>query len=166
MAKETMDETSEPTRERSAIGHINRWLGTLDDVILVIVALGILGSAVLLLYEGIFDFFYYAANDPEHTISHIISDLMYVIIVMELFRQVMRQLTRREFSLNPFFFIGVIASIKELLIIQMKVTLGEAEWTRGIWQMGVHSITVLLIVVSYYFYSRAGAKAMEKHAQR
>ncbi|MBI5559990.1 MAG: phosphate-starvation-inducible PsiE family protein [Deltaproteobacteria bacterium] len=156
------NDTGEPSKERLIIGCINRWLGFLDDIILVIVALGIAGSAVLLLYEGMFDFFFYAPNDPEHTISHIISDLMFVLIIMELFRQVMRQLTRHEFSLNPFFFIGVIASIRGLLITQMKLTLGEADWNKGVWQLGVHAGIVLLIVVSYYFYSRAGGESPKK----
>ncbi|MBI5810521.1 MAG: phosphate-starvation-inducible PsiE family protein, partial [Deltaproteobacteria bacterium] len=102
----------------------NRVLGFVDDIILILAAVGILGVAGMLMFEAVTDFIFYT----QHSISHIISDLMFVLIVTELFRQVMRQLNRHTFSLNPFIFIGVVASIRGLLLTQMKLGLGEADW--------------------------------------
>ncbi|MBI5237701.1 MAG: hypothetical protein HY887_04690 [Deltaproteobacteria bacterium] len=90
----------------------NRALGLVDDIILILAAVGILGVAGMLMFEAVTDFIFYS----QHSISHIISDLMFVLIVTELFRQVMRQLNRHTFSLNPFIFIGVVASIRGLLL--------------------------------------------------
>lgn len=144
----------EETRRSVVIPYVNRFLTIIDDVILIWVALGIIGVAALLMLEAVTDFVYYT----EHSISHIISDLMFVLIIMELFRQVMRQINRHSFSLNPFIFIGVIASIRGLLLTQMKVGMGEAEWESGLLQLGVHAVIVLILVASLYVYSRVRSK--------
>ncbi|HBR16535.1 MAG: hypothetical protein A3G39_06605 [Deltaproteobacteria bacterium RIFCSPLOWO2_12_FULL_43_16] len=144
----------ESAKESYFISRINHWLVYLDDIILIMVAIGIIGVAILLAVEAVTDFIYYT----KHSISHIISDLMFVLIIMELFRQVLRQLTRHVFSLNPFFFIGVIASIRGILLVQMKLAMGEAEWQGGVLQLGIHAIIVLILVISYYFYSKVEEK--------
>ncbi|MBI5343987.1 MAG: phosphate-starvation-inducible PsiE family protein [Deltaproteobacteria bacterium] len=128
----------------------NRVLGFVDDIILILAAVGILGVAGMLMFEAVTDFIFYT----QHSISHIISDLMFVLIVTELFRQVMRQLNRHTFSLNPFIFIGVVASIRGLLLTQMKLGLGEADWEGSVIQMGVHAGIVLVLVVALFFYMK------------
>ncbi|MEK7774220.1 MAG: phosphate-starvation-inducible PsiE family protein, partial [Deltaproteobacteria bacterium] len=95
--------------------YANKFFVILDDIILMVVAAGIIGVAILLLMEAISDFILLGA----HSISHIISDLMFILIIMELFRQVMRQINRHAFSLSPFIYIGVIASIRGQLLTQM-----------------------------------------------
>lgn len=151
-----MEKTKQPesAKESYFISRINHWLVYLDDIILIMVAIGIIGVAILLAVEAVTDFIYYT----KHSISHIISDLMFVLIIMELFRQVLRQLTRHVFSLNPFLFIGVIASIRGILLVQMKLAMGEAEWQGGVLQLGIHAIIVLILVISYYFYSKVEEK--------
>lgn len=130
--------------------YLNRFLNVLDDVILFFVAMGIIGVAVMLMVEGVTDFIFYT----QHSISHIISDLMFVLIIMELFRQVMRQINRHAFSLNPFIYIGIIASVRGILLTQMKLGMGEEEWEGGVIQLGVHAVIVLVLILGLYFYSK------------
>lgn len=137
-------------RRSIVIPYVNRFLTVVDDVILIWVALGIIGVAFLLMLEALTDFVYYT----QHSISHIISDLMFVLIIMELFRQVMRQINRHAFSLNPFIFIGVIASIRGILLTQMKLGMGETEWESAVIQLGIHAVIVLVLVGGLYVYSR------------
>lgn len=150
MEEKQTPQTETPQRKSLIIPYVNKFLTVVDDVILVWVALGIIGVAFLLMIEAITDFVYYS----EHSISHIISDLMFVLIIMELFRQVMRQINRHAFSLNPFIFIGVIASIRGMLLTQMKLGLGEADWEIGLVQIGVFAGVVLVLVLSLYIYSK------------
>lgn len=151
------EQTEKPEEKRKSIviPYISRFLEIIDDVILIWVALGIIGVAALLMLEALTDFIQYT----QHSISHIISDLMFVLIIMELFRQVMRQLNRHQFSLNPFIFIGVIASIRGILLTQMKLGMGEAEWEGGVIQLGVHAFIVLVLVTSLLIYSKARPKS-------
>ncbi len=141
-------------QRRQALKFLNSVLDFVDDVILVLAAIGIMAVAGLLMYEAVSDFIYFT----EHSISHIISDLMFVLIIMELFRQVMRQLNRHTFTLNPFIYIGVIASIRGLLLTQMKLGLGEAEWRSGVVQMLIHAGVVIVLIVSLFFYSKCKPK--------
>lgn len=133
-----------------AIVFINKVLVVFDDLILFIVALGIVGVAVLLIYEAITDFIFYT----QHSISHIISDLMFVLIIMELLRQVIRQINRHAFSLNPFIYIGVIASVRGILLNQMKLGMGEGEWTQGVILLSVHAFIVLILIIGLYVYTK------------
>lgn len=141
-------------RKSLVIPYVDKVLTIVDDVILIWVALGIIGVAFLLMLEAITDFMYYTA----HSISHIISDLMFVLIIMELFRQVMRQINKHSFSLNPFIYIGVIASIRGILLTQMKLGMGEEDWQAGVIQLTVHAFIVLLLVGGLFFYSKVRAR--------
>lgn len=147
------EEQQTPATKNPAIIAANRLLTIIDDVILILVGLGIVAVAGLLMLEAVTDFVFY----NQHSISHIISDLMFVLIVMELFRQVMRQLNRHTFSLNPFIFIGVIASIRGILLTQMKIGMGEEGWEGGVIKLGIHAIIVLVLVISMFFYSKCKA---------
>ncbi|MBI2413098.1 MAG: phosphate-starvation-inducible PsiE family protein [Deltaproteobacteria bacterium] len=149
-----MDQNQQEQRRSVVIPYINKFLAVVDDVILVWVAIGIIGVAALLMLEAITDFVFYT----QHSISHIISDLMFVLIIMELFRQVMRQINRHSFSLNPFIFIGVIASIRGMLLTQMKLGMGEADWEGAVLQLGIHAGIVLILVFSLYIYSKGKPK--------
>lgn len=133
---------------------LNKVLVIVDDVILLLVAVSIIAVAGLLLGEAYTDF----VARSQHSISHIISDLMFVLIIMELFRQVMRQINRHAFSLHPFIFIGVIASIRGVLLTQMKLGMGEAEWQSGVILISVHAVIVLILVVALYVYSKCTDK--------
>src|ERR1035437_4765399 len=76
-----------------------------DDVILGIVALGTVGLALVLLIDVTLDF----GREAQHNYPYVLSQLMFVLIIMELFRQVLRQINHEPFSLNPFLTIAVIA---------------------------------------------------------
>lgn len=124
-----------------------------DDVILGIVALGTVSLAAVLLVEVTLEF----ARESQHNYPHVLSELMFVLIIMELFRQVLRQISHEPFSLNPFFIIAVIASVRGLLIIQMKIGTKELDWNVGVIGIMACSITVLFIMISFYLYNRSKA---------
>lgn len=141
----------EYSKRRNVITDLaNKILNVVDDVILFVVALGIIVVAGLLMLEAVSDL----VNFTQHSISHVISDLMFVLIIMELYRQVMRQINRHPFSLSPFIYIGVIASIRGILLTQMKLGMGETDWWGGVIQLSVHALIVLVLVVSFVIYSR------------
>ncbi|MEK7314312.1 MAG: phosphate-starvation-inducible PsiE family protein [Deltaproteobacteria bacterium] len=135
--------------EKKAVAGIGKVLVVVDDIILYAVVAGIIVVAIRLLVEAWTDVFDYS----QHSIPHVISDLMLVLIMMELFRQVMRQIRKQAFSLNPFFYIGIIASIRAILITQMRVGLGETVWEVGITQLLANVGLVLVFVLSLYVYS-------------
>ena len=145
---------SEESAEKApvVVGYINKFFNVLDIFILFFVACGIIGIAIALLYEAITDSIFFWSS---HSIPHIISELMFTLIIMELFRQVLRQINRHPFSLNPFLFIGFIASIRGILLSQMSLSLGDIEWEKGILQIIVHMGVLFLLVVCYFINARS-----------
>ncbi|MCK4738532.1 MAG: hypothetical protein KAT46_01160 [Deltaproteobacteria bacterium] len=139
-------------KESAMLRRLNKVYEALDHLILYAVATAIVGVALMLLFEAGTDFL----NHDQHSVSHIISDLLFVLIIMELFRQVFRQINRLPFSLNPFFYIGIIVSIRGILVLQMKVGLGEAGWDEALNLLLVNAVLVLVFVVSLYVYSKRG----------
>jgi uncharacterized membrane protein (DUF373 family) len=132
--------------------YLNRFLSILDRVVLVIVAFGILGIAIAHLHEAITDSIFFWTT---HSIPHIISELMFTLILMELFRQVLRQINKQPFDLNPFLYIGFIASIRGLLLSQMGLALGDIEWEKGMMQVIVNVGVLFLLVVCYFIHARS-----------
>lgn len=139
------------TKQHPVAKFFDRLFVIVDDAILVAVAIGVMAVAVILLVEAGTDIYYFSA----HSIAHIISDMMFVLIIMELVRQVVRQVKRHEFNLNPFIFIGVIASIRGLLLTQMRIGMGEVEWNEGILLLIANSFIVLILVICYLIYAKA-----------
>ena len=138
-----------------SINYLTRVLNVVDTIILILVAFGIVGIAGSLLYEALTDALFFWSS---HSIPHIISELMFTLIIMELFRQVLRQINKKPFSLNPFLFIGFIASIRGILLTQMSLSLGDLEWKEGIIQVGVHVTVLLILVVCYFIYAKVQIK--------
>ena len=126
-------------KKTRAVKFVNLAIEIGDDVILGIVALGTVGLALVLLIDVTLDF----AREAQHNYPYLLSQLMFVLIIMELFRQVLRQINHEPFSLNPFLTIAVIASVRGLLIIQMKIGTGEFDWNVGAIGIMACSLTVL-----------------------
>lgn len=130
---------------------LNSIFSITDNAILIFVAFGIVYLAGQLLYDAIYDAI---VLWTQHTIPHLLSEMMFVLIMMELFRQVWRQINKEAFSLNPFLYIGFIASIRGLLLTQMAISMDDVEWTQGTIQISVHAGILLLLVVCHLLYNK------------
>ncbi|MBI4938193.1 MAG: phosphate-starvation-inducible PsiE family protein [Nitrosomonadales bacterium] len=130
---------------------ISGWLVNVDYLVLTLTALGLIAVAVLVLVEAFSEFLAL----QKYSISHIVNNLMFVLIIMELFRQVFGQLSRHQFSLNPFLFIGIIASVRGILITQMKVAEREVALWDGLAQIAIYGVVVFIMVLCYYLSLKA-----------
>jgi uncharacterized membrane protein (DUF373 family) len=142
---------TEPEQKQSLVAmRASRILGLLDNVILGAVAFGTVATAVILLHDLALD----VIRQEKHHFTHLLGEVMFVVIVMELFRQVLRQIMRQPFSLQPFMTIGVIVCIRAILLTQMKLGSDEIEWVEGTVLTGVSALTVLLLMASSYLYHK------------
>lgn len=121
------------------------------DGVIILVACGVFGAALILLYDIVTDFIY--LGSPNHTFSHLISDLMLTLIIMALLNQVIHLIRSQPFTLLPFIAIGLIASVRGFLVAQIKVGLGETEWAAGLIQLGSYSVMIIAMATCYYFFS-------------
>lgn len=146
-----MEDEDEEQKKPVFLRVLNSVFRVADYTILIIVAVGIIYLAVQLIFDAWYDALMLWT---QHTIPHLLSEMMFTLIIMELFRQVWRQINKHEFSLNPFLYIGFIASIRGLLLTQMAISMDDVEWSAGMIQVGVHGGILLLLVVCHVLYNK------------
>lgn len=149
---------NEPEKQGKLIGYFNKVTGLLDNFILVSVAFGTIGLAIVMVIDLVMDFIY----KEEHSIPHYVSEFMFILIIVELFRQVIRLINREPFSLNPFIFIGVISSIRGVIIMQMKMAIGEVEVRDGMTTILANGFLILILFVCYYLYAKINKTVSDK----
>ena len=136
---------------------LDRVLGWAEDVVYVGIAALLFVSAVFLLFVAgdellqVFDDF---AATP---VVEVLDTLLLVFIVVELLSAVRRTLTQRELIAEPFLIVGIIASIKEIVVLSVKAaeSIGEgAAFRDQLWQIGVLGVVVVLLGVTAWLLRR------------
>jgi Phosphate-starvation-inducible E family len=130
-------------------------------VLLSVTALLTLGSAALLLLEGMRDW------SGTHAIFLIVDRLMFVLMLIEILHTVRGSVRSGALTPEPFLIIGLIASIRNVLVITLKssgVTAeslasvdGEMLFRSSIVELGVLGALILIFVVSIYLLRRGRA---------
>lgn len=151
-----MDETQkfgESMRKR-IVSNSRKWLIIADDFIHIGVALFLLVSALLILGRTALHF----QEISTHSILAVINDVLFVLIIMELLWTVIRFLGRKSFSLGSFLIIGIIGSIRRMLMVEAHMSMGGEVTTEKFYnymmEMGLSTIIVFVLIVAYYLVSK------------
>jgi len=130
-------------------------------ILLSVTALLALGSAALLLWEGMRDW------SGTSAIFLIVDRLMFVLMLIEILHTVRGSVRSGELTPEPFLIVGLIASIRNVLVITLKssgVTSeghgsieGEMLLRSSIVELGVLGALILIFVVSIYLLRRGHA---------
>jgi hypothetical protein len=77
-------------------------------------------------------------------------------VVVELLFAVRTTLSRRELVAEPFILVGIIASLKEIVVLSVKAPdlLGRPEFADLIWLIGVLTATIIILSISGYLLRR------------
>jgi uncharacterized membrane protein (DUF373 family) len=77
-----------------------------------------------------------------------ISDLLLVLIIMEVLRTVIDYLKNHTTSLHPFLFIGIVSATRGILSIGARLVvekMDNAEFTRAMIELGVNALVILAL---------------------
>jgi uncharacterized membrane protein (DUF373 family) len=127
---------------------LDRVLGWAEDLVYIGIAVMLFISAVVLLLvagDQLLDVFDDLKSDP---IVEVLDTLLLVFIVVELLSAVRRTLRERELIAEPFLIVGIIASIKEIVVLSVKAaeSIDEGESFRNqLWEIGVLGAVVVLL---------------------
>ena len=127
---------------------IDRVLGWAEDLVYVgIAALLFIGAVVLLVVaaDQLLDVFDDFGSD---VVVEVLDTLLLVFIVVELLSAVRTTLSERQLIAEPFLIVGIIASIKEIVVLSVKAAenTGSGEsFEDQLWQIGVLGVVVLLL---------------------
>ena len=130
--------------------------------LLSVTALLTLGSAALLLLEGLRDW------SGTREVFVIVDRLMFVLMLIEILHTVRGSVRSGELTPEPFLIIGLIASIRNVLVITLKSSgmtseghhgsiEGEMLFRSSIIELGVLGALILIFVVSIYLLRRGRA---------
>jgi uncharacterized membrane protein (DUF373 family) len=152
-----MAESAEKEKKRgNLICSIRKMLIFADDVVHVLVAVALLASAVFMLI-------FTATNFSSISVSStllVINDVLFVLIIMELLWTVIRYLKRQEFSLKPFLAIGIISSLRRILMLEAQMSMNaHADWQPMI-ELGISTGIVFVLVIAYYLMNRVDKEKM------
>src|SRR5258708_3807948 len=130
-------------------------------ILLSVTALLSLGSAALLLLEGMRDW------SGTRAIFLIVDRLMFVLMLIEILHTVRGSVRSGALTPEPFLIIGLIASIRNVLVITLKSSgatsegvasiAGEMLFRSSIVELGVLGALILIFVVSIYLLRRGQA---------
>jgi hypothetical protein len=136
-------------------------------VLLSVTALLTLGSAALLLLEGIRDW------SGTHAIFIIVDRLMFVLMLIEILHTVRGSVRSGALTPEPFLIIGLIASIRNVIVITLKSTGvtsealastgGEMLFRSSIVELAVLGALILIFVVAIHLLRRGRAPTASAH---
>jgi len=126
----------------------DRLLAAAEDVVYVGIAILLLVSSGVLLVvavDQLLDVFDDLGSGP---IVEVLDTLLLVFILVELLFAVRTTVAKRQLVAEPFLLVGIIASIKEIVVLSVKAAedIGTGEKFRDqLWQIAVLSVAVVLL---------------------
>lgn len=110
-------------------------------------------AGILLLVACAFIMYYGMVNllNPSRTaIINLVNDVLLALIILELFWTIIRFLKKQKFTLGPFISIGIIASIRRILLIEIQLSHMEHIPMERLYEIGLSALVIILLVVAYY----------------
>ena len=129
----------------------------------------LLVSLFLLLYTLIHIATSLLTHEPVvHTLVKGIQDFLLVMIILEIFWTVMTYLKSRSVTVEPFLFIGIISSVRGIILLGTKVLEGEISSTELYHvsvETGVHSGEIFLLALALYLVRKSRAELQRAHTK-
>ena len=146
---------------RAQQGWIERIQPLFDGAVLVIfVAVG-----ALLLAVAVAALVYALATVPKNlghgvpeAISALLSELLLVLIIVEVLRTILTYIGTHTTSIRPFLTVAVISSVRRILSIGAELSLVEdqpqEEFRRAMIELGAEGFIILAVAIALYLFSR------------
>ncbi len=139
----------------------SKWLEHSDAIIHGIIGISFLLAALLALVYSFWDvgtmIIERTASQPASLslvalgIIRFFSDLLLVLIIMEVLRTVIHYLKEYTTSLRPFLFIGIVSATRGILSIGARLAvekMDNPEFTRAMIELGVDALVILVLGIT------------------
>lgn len=150
------DDAEDPTTSSSTPVLVrlgNRGLEIAETIVYVGIAVLLLATAMIMVARSALDLTALLSGDLTEAKADalkLLDTLLLVFIVVELLYAVRITVARRELVAEPFLLVGVIASIKEIVVLSVKAAdlIGKPEFTDAATEIGVLGGLVLVLAVA------------------
>jgi uncharacterized membrane protein (DUF373 family) len=149
-----------PTAEHRPPSHTrlgSKLLVWVEDLVYLGIAAVLVLVSLALLVVAVAELRHLAGGDPQSAAVDVLDTLLLLFIVVELLFAVRATLANRELVAEPFLLVGIIASIKEIVVLSVKaaedVGAGD-EFLDSLREIGVLGVLVLLLGVTSFLLRR------------
>jgi uncharacterized membrane protein (DUF373 family) len=121
-------------------------------VIMADMLLHMLVAVVLILSCLVIAWFAFESLLPlsRKSVIQVINDMLLILIILELLWTVVRFLKKKKFVLGPFFSIGIIASVRRILMIEAQTSTMAHVEVEKLYEIGLSAMVVLVLIIAYY----------------
>jgi uncharacterized membrane protein (DUF373 family) len=145
---------------KSPIVETPRWvvavLTLTEDVVYLVVAIVLVSIAVAGLYNTIREMLNSNASFLP-TVTAGVNGVLFVVIVLEIFRTVVAHLEGGGFQLRPFLIIGIISAVRHILLVgAQSVSTESHQFNRAQIELGVNAGVALVLVIALVLLARTG----------
>jgi uncharacterized membrane protein (DUF373 family) len=132
-------------------------LALAEDILYAAVALVLVGIAVALLYQTLHDLFTEEHITFARRVGDAINGVLFVVIILEIFRTVLAHLEGGGFQLVPFLIIGVISAVRHILLVGTQSLEHQTNrvFTHTQVELGVNALVALLLVIALVLIRRS-----------
>ncbi len=121
----------------------------IENIIYFIVAILLLASVILLVYNEILSFpAFFKAENQVQTIIEIISKTLLLIMVLEILYTIRITIKEHVLCAEPFLIVGLIAAIRRILIISVETAYYQEKINMYMLEISVLSGMILIFVIS------------------
>ena len=157
--------TRDDDGDQPGVGPIDRVLGTAENLVYA-AAGGLLAvAAVIVLGAVAYHLFVDLKDGAETAVTKALDGLLLVFIVLELLAGVRATMVERKLVAEPFLVVGIIASIKEIVVIALSAKedagLDAAAFDDSMTQIGVLGLLVLTLAAAGYLVRRKEREPQE-----
>ncbi|MBW3580049.1 MAG: phosphate-starvation-inducible PsiE family protein [Actinobacteria bacterium] len=136
----------------------SRALRVVEDVVYALISVILTGGALALLVKAGYDLATGADRGVSTTVSGMLDTLLLVFILIELLSAVRTTLVERQLLAEPFLLVGMIATIKEIVIgsLEAKALAGKdaGAFNDVMTEIGVLGGVLLVLALSSYLLRR------------
>ncbi len=122
-----------------------------DMIFHIVAGIFLLAAAAVIFYYAMLNIL----TPTKDSMIRLVNDVLLVLIILELLWTVLRFLKKQKFILGPFLAIGIIASVRRILLIEAQ-TSGMNQVPIGkLYEMGLSALVIITLMVAYYLSVKA-----------
>jgi uncharacterized membrane protein (DUF373 family) len=147
--------------DRETPRRLIRFLTSVEDVVYLALALSLVAIAIAGLYNTISDLLS-SSGAFAPTITNAVSGILFVVIVLEIFRTLVAHLEGGGFQLLPFLVIGIISAVRHLLLVGARSVNGSTAFNHAQIELGVSAGVALVLAIALVLVQRSGTSSADE----
>ncbi|MBW3556650.1 MAG: phosphate-starvation-inducible PsiE family protein [Actinobacteria bacterium] len=143
---------------RSENQPVDRFLRMAENAVYILAGVLLISSALIVLLVVGYHLVTELGKGVEGAVTGALDGLLLVFIVLELLAGIRATMVERQLVAEPFLVVGIIASIKEIIVITLRARteegLGDDAFGAAMVEIGVLGLLVLLLAAAAYLVRR------------